>query len=453
MNNEHNTGKFKELLDKLQQESWQLELLISGFAIFGLISAITPIEAKLNEAIVFEKASYFRYAFQFALLSCYILIINLVIHVILRGLWIGAIGLRYVSSEIDYTELNYHKRFTNYLEKKVGSFDGYIARLENYCSILFAVTFLTLFYFITAFCLFAIFLFLGYFFVEAGIFPKEVGVIIFVLFLLVYLVAILIIFIDFITQGFLKKKEWTSFLYMPIYKIFSYLTLSFLYRPLVYNFLDNKFGRRIAFILVPLYAFIFYFSTFDNVRSNYFYKGAETSKHYSKKYRYLSSLTKEDYVWTAVIQSKIIDEPYVHLFVPFKEKIDDYIFERNPDIKPQKDIRGYESTVNLFTTPKSRKRKIKALKKKDSIQSIYLKTFNNNYKLKIDSINLPSKFIVTSIKNQLGFETVLPLQNTPEGKHLLRIDRIIVNKKDNKETLEKVVEIPFWYYKPNYKLD
>ena len=35
MSRDYKNSAFKELLDRLQQESWQLELLISGFAIFG----------------------------------------------------------------------------------------------------------------------------------------------------------------------------------------------------------------------------------------------------------------------------------------------------------------------------------------------------------------------------------------------------------------------------------
>ena len=172
MKNDFTDNKFKELLDKLQQESWQLELLISGFAIFGLISALNPIKQKSYNAIVLEMDFPIILAYDFALYSCYILIINLIIHVVLRGLWIGAIGLRYVSNEIDYDELKYNKRFTFYLKKRIGSFDNYIAKLENYCSILFAVTFLILFYFITAFCLFIIFLLAGYFFIESSLFSS-----------------------------------------------------------------------------------------------------------------------------------------------------------------------------------------------------------------------------------------------------------------------------------------
>ena len=43
MSQDHNNPAFKKLLQKLQEESWQLELLISGFAIFGLFTAFPHI--------------------------------------------------------------------------------------------------------------------------------------------------------------------------------------------------------------------------------------------------------------------------------------------------------------------------------------------------------------------------------------------------------------------------
>ena len=50
MQNDYTKPEFKKLLQKLQEESWQLELLISGFAIFGLFTAIPIITENLNEA-------------------------------------------------------------------------------------------------------------------------------------------------------------------------------------------------------------------------------------------------------------------------------------------------------------------------------------------------------------------------------------------------------------------
>jgi hypothetical protein len=446
MKNNHTDNKFKELLDKLQQESWQLELLISGFAIFGLISALAPIESGLNEARALENP-YFPKLYQIAFISCYLLIINLIIHVIIRGLWIGAIGLRYVSNDIDYEELNYGKRFTKYLKNKVGSFDSYIANLENYCSILFAVTFLTLFYIIAFFTTMFVIIIVGKITIDSGLFSEFIGAMILGLFAIFYLFLAFIVFIDFITQGFLKKKEWSSFLYMPIYKVFSVITLSFLYRPLVYNFLDNKFGRRIAFILVPLYGSIFYLSTLNNVRSNYISKDSYSSINFSKNNNYLSLLEKNQYVKTASIQSKVIEKPYLKIFIPFKEKMEDILLKHNKNLEPQEDNRGLKSDFVFLANSNSKQKKIIFFKEKDSIYNLYLKTFNENYFIKIDTTSYQSKFLITHVNKQLGFETIIPIKTIADGIHLLKINRNTINKKTKEIEQERVTQIPFWYYK------
>ena len=145
MSNNPQDIKFKNWLDILQQESWQLELIISGFAIFGLFAIKEPIQINVLEAEI-QRNIYASFLWQGLMMSWLIITFNLVIHVVLRGLWIGAIGLRYVSADIDYEKLNYSKKFTRHLQKRIGSFDNYVATLEKYCSIVFAVTFLLVFY-------------------------------------------------------------------------------------------------------------------------------------------------------------------------------------------------------------------------------------------------------------------------------------------------------------------
>ena len=81
MQNDYTKPEFKKLLQKLQEESWQLELLISGFAIFGLFTAIPTITESLIEA----ENSRQIYTFVISLvatISCYILIFNLLLHVL-----------------------------------------------------------------------------------------------------------------------------------------------------------------------------------------------------------------------------------------------------------------------------------------------------------------------------------------------------------------------------------
>ena len=109
-----NKSLFKEWLEKLQQESWQLELLISGFALYGIYEGKSVLDDLSNyiDINTYQVFKVFTQVLWFAL-SCgwFIFFINLLLHVILRGMWIGAIGLRYVSGAIDYEKLNYSEYY------------------------------------------------------------------------------------------------------------------------------------------------------------------------------------------------------------------------------------------------------------------------------------------------------------------------------------------------------
>ncbi len=204
MSNNPKDKKFKKWLDILQQESWQLELIISGFAIFGLFSAQEPIEIYLSESQ--SNDNMYEGVFWTGIyLSWYILAINLLIHVVLRGLWIGAIGLRYASADIEYDTLNYSSKFTKHLKKAVGSFDDYVAVLEKYCSVIFAITFLLLFYLLGVIMILVSISLLGFWIGsnESVNYPKWIGI---PLIIFIFLGSLLT-FIDFITLGWLKKKN------------------------------------------------------------------------------------------------------------------------------------------------------------------------------------------------------------------------------------------------------
>lgn len=442
MKNDYTSPDFKKWLDLLQQESWQLELIISGFAIYGLILASEPLGVELVSAMATEKMLNMLFL-SIVITAVQILIFNLVIHVILRGLWIGAIGLRYVSGEIDFDKLNYSDKFTNYLKRKVGSFDKYIAKLENYCSILFALSFLMIFYVMAYFLV--IYIAAGVIFLlkESGL-PNVVAKVISVIFALLVLFGALIVFIDFIGQGILKKKKWTSKLYFPIYWVFSYLTLSFLYRPLAYNFLDNKFSRRLSLFVIPFYIFIMLLSAVNYTDSNYLSADMVSSKTYGNEKNYENLMIEDtDFTNVASIPSKVINTPYLKVFVLYLEKTEDFVFEKTPSLEPEEDNRGYGMNFSAATNP------LFLAESEDTKTQEYLTTINDIYTLKIDGKPYESDFIVaTNAKERLGFETYLNIKNLSEGKHFLTINGPSKNElKINSKTEDKtLVTIPFWYY-------
>ncbi|OUS01984.1 hypothetical protein A9Q86_04850 [Flavobacteriales bacterium 33_180_T64] len=435
MQNDYTKPEFKKLLQKLQEESWQLELLISGFAIFGLFTAIPSITKSLIEA----ENNHQIYAFVISLvatISCYILIFNLLLHVLLRGLWIGALGLRYVSGDIDYDSLKYSWKFTNYLKKRVGSFDKYIGTLENYCSVIFAISFLLIFYVLAiTFTILTISL-IANLLISNDDLPNwlshGVGIT-----LMVFIVfGMFFTLIDFLTLGFLKKKKWLSIIYFPIYRVFGFITLSFLYRPLVYNFLDNKFGKRLSLALVPFYILIALATTLKYNISNFLGNDMTSNEYVANNNNYEDLLSDSDgFIDHVAIQSKVITDNYVKVFILFSENIEDNIFRFNPKLEPDEDSRGLRSSITFSY----------ANLKRDSLRQAYLKTFNDIYSVKIDTIKYDSDFIIAkSKKGNLGFETYVSTKDLIDGKHLLKVNRLRIKKGDT--TNWNVSKIPFWYY-------
>jgi hypothetical protein len=439
MKNDYKDSKFRKWLDQLQQESWELELLISGFAIFGLFMVYKPLSLSIkvanNEGHTFQLIISI-----IAIIASSILIFNLLLHIILRGIWIGALGLRYVSGDIDYEELNYSEKFTSYLKNKIGSFDKYIAILENYCSVLFAVSFLLIFYMLSVVLSFLYVAAIAQFLIDnesyGGVF-NIIGIIL----LFVFLLGILLTLVDFIGQGILKKNKRISKFYFPVYWLFSYLTLSFLYRPLVYNFLDNKFGKRLTFMLVPAYIAIMILTSVKYQNSNYLEIEKSSSSYYADSRNYDDMLSNDDdFVKIASIPSKVILDPYLKVFIDYTAKVEDQIFSYNEKIKPKTDRRGLNISYIFTDNPYSNS------KVRDSLTRAYLNTFNEMYIVVIDSMDYDTNFLITTNnKKYLGFETFLNIKDLSEGKHQLKIKR---RKIKNKDTLILTrISIPFWHFK------
>lgn len=440
----HEDSKFKQWLDILQQESWQLELIISGVAIFGLIQTYDPIITMANS--VFAKSmdnaslsAISAIAFVAILMCLLSLTICLIIHVILRGLWIGAVGLRYFSGDIDYEVLNYTDTFKTYLKKRIGSFDRYISKLEDYCSLIFALSFLLVFFFLSFFISIAIFsgvfvlisvLFSG---VAEDIFGGIFGVLMFIAFLMTA--------IDFFTQGFLKKKKWLAFVYFPVYRVMSRVTFSFLYRPLLYNLLDNKLGKRILAVLIPVFIIGLMLFSINIRESNFHIDRWNDTAEYARVTNYDDEIVDNDrvFVTDATIPSKIIKTSSLPIFIKHRMAIEDVMYKIDTTLVPEKDERGYElGNFKIQMGIENEDVAYASLKK-------YLGVLEDVVTIKLDSTVMPVIYIMThNSKGQRGYETVLDLQDFTRGSHMLYITRKRIRSDSISST--NVARIPFWYY-------
>jgi len=441
MEENNNKSLLKKLLDRLQEDSWQLELLVSGFTIFGLFYALEPIKDAFLKALY--DGDILKDVYQTVLIAITILIFNLILHVILRSIWIGALGLRYLSGEVEIDKLKYSEQFTKYLKKKIGSFDDYIEKLEKLCSIIFAISFLLIFYVAAFFTIFHLLGFIG----SLGSDNTSIFLRIFIYTIqALLLLGAFLTFFDYVSQGLLKKNKWVAMVYFPFYWVFSYLTLSFLYRPLYYNLIDNKFGKRVSLMLLPLYISIMVISSMykEQSRLNIF-DSAKSSSILSKSSNYEDLIEKNDlFISTIAIQSRVIVDSYIKVKIPLSDAIEEHIFEFNESLKPEKEKRTYKSFMSFG----NREQNASLQKKTDSLRLEYLKTFQKIYTLKVDSLACKSDFVIVQESNRkdskLSFETYIGTNNLVDGKHILIYSRY---KHVDTDSVISIKEIPFWYYK------
>ncbi|MEP0264831.1 hypothetical protein [Dokdonia sp.] len=444
MQPKHENSKFKKWLDLLQQESWQLELIISGVAIFGLVQAIEPIVKVMNSIRAKSEGEFFLgfisgIGFTAILISLLSLTICLIIHVILRGLWIGAVGLRYFSGDIDYEVLNYTDKFKTYLKKRIGSFDKYIANLEDYCSLIFALSFLLVFFFISFF--FSIGFAATVFILLENIFGLGVQSVLGPILVILFAIAYLMTAFDFFTQGFLKKKKWLAIIYFPIYRLMSRITFSFLYRPLLYNLLDNKLGKRILAVMVPVFVLGLLLFTLTIKESNYHIDRWDDTVEYAKTRNYYDQMDDKEntYVSNAAIPSNIIKTTSLPVFIKHKSAIENVICKLDSTLTPIKDVRGLEMSGFRIQLSNGRDSMAYPNFKK------YMSLLSDVITIKLDSLEMPAMYIaVENNKGQRGYETVLDLQGISRGHHVLHLARQGI--RGDSLVVRDMSKIPFWYY-------
>lgn len=437
MSSSNQSSKLKEWLDHLQQESWQLELLVSGFAIFLLLGSFDSLLGLRYQVIHYTFSNpHLGFAFlPYAILlgGCFMLLINLIIHVILRGLWISSIGLRFVSGDIDLEKLGYRPKFNGFLQRRIGSFDRYIEQLEKLCSAIFAFTFLLIFM-VFAIGLFVIFmggleLLVGWLLesTEYKMFVSNIISVVFGLFGFLY-------FVDFVSLGYLKRLKWLEKWYYPVYRIMGYLTAAGLYRSLYHNLIDNRFGRRLGFMLVP-YLILLMVLTSITYKKDTFIPTAHDKKTRIATQHYDDETTHTSFSTHASLPSRYVDNGYLEVFIPYFPKEDDAVIRSYcPDL-PDAQMTGWalQGTINLNFHD--------APENTDSI----LLCMNELYRIQVDDSTYthpPLHFYRHEQRKDQGTLAVLDIAYLRRGQHSLLIEK----QRLREDSLQWILDshIVFW---------
>ncbi|MFK8058138.1 MAG: hypothetical protein AB8F78_18575 [Saprospiraceae bacterium] len=397
-----------------------MELLLSGFVILLLAQAKDPLFRWLEvidaNAGVDDLGEAIAIGANLLLPSAWLVLFSsLIFGVGLRALWISAIGLRSVSGEIELETLNLAPRFEKFLSRRVPAFDTYIARLENICSIVFGLTFLTVFALVGASVLALIFLlvlhtassFLGLFY-ENSDDSKGAFLIIVFSFIAIFSSVVLVYVIDFFSGSKLKQNESFAKVYYPVYRFLGWLTLARIYRPLYYNFVDNKIGRYGILAIIPygivlLTLFQFNNSSFTSLlpgEGNYAFGSAN---FYADTHDGMS-------MSNPMISSNNIKGDHMELYFPMGSK-----YYRALEEACEKESESYEKLVYISTSDTKRFKRY----------TDFVDCINCAYTCIIDDteINMPRGIIIQNpVNGESQFMTTINIGFLAPGGHVIRIE-------------------------------
>ena len=134
----------KNWLQKLKDESWEAEVLVSTVSIFGTFQMFSLISWATNKFIDLLNPNQYEIGYFivfFGLLAISILASMFVIHFFLRAYWIGLVGLNSVFPDYSIEDSAYSKIYTKKILSILPKLKDSIQKVDELCSVIFSVAF------------------------------------------------------------------------------------------------------------------------------------------------------------------------------------------------------------------------------------------------------------------------------------------------------------------------
>ncbi|HOY38971.1 MAG: hypothetical protein KBB11_01590 [Bacteroidales bacterium] len=231
--------KVPKWIKKLQESSWELELLISGGAIFSLfkVGGIIPgFFVSISKYASVPGLSIFMIFVMIALKS---LTLGFVVHLAMRSYWLALVCVSYVfPGGLRQEKIGWRKPFRIPAEGETGMYKQ-IMSVDRFCGLIIYFS-IILAVILAGFILF----FITSFTIPVITLPVDKAV-----YFTVFYVVFVVYLFDFITFGLLRKIPYLSYIvYLP-FRLIDFLTLRFLYQRSLLLLSTNIRKMKIALIL------------------------------------------------------------------------------------------------------------------------------------------------------------------------------------------------------------
>lgn len=434
------TPEEQDKLRELTAQSWNLELAISGVAMF----AILQLPDLLDSAFGYIRFNYLTQtngivgalpslAYSVIRATCYVLFVAFLANFVMRAFWVGLVGLLAVFPKgIRYDRLPFS---TPYLQQRLadelGPLDRYILWLDKRCNIVFALAFQMAFLLIVV-AFFYVMGLLIYLFVQPNV-PTNVWLGIKIA--AGALVAVFYLAIIVLNQKKVKETPRGMQLNYQLMKVGRLILLgtynhtSYVTNTFYSNIRPGKLFQTLAIFGVVFLAVLLLEVMNDASRdsgglNNRHLYSARVDSLYIEPTAYDNQRAEGAFIRAASIQSDVIREPYVRLFIAYPKALDTLLTRIAPEP-------AWSDTLS-----RQEIRQQYAKWSHQQISRMIRITVNDSVYVKPDLL-----FAKAGGQEQRGWQTVLVPGNLKTGHNMLRV----ALKDPRKKETDELVAIPFWY--------
>lgn len=424
--------KTPKWLRRLEKESWQAELLVSGLALFGSFQ-LPEITYWLIDLFI-KNLPYDQYIWGYgiaymSLFGVSILSTFFIIHLILRAYWIGLIGVNSVFPQgIKIENKMYSPFYTRKMVDSLPTIPETILSVDELCSTLFSSAFVFLMIYGSVSLLGIPLIFL-YNFLSEFVPPIILNIPLYVFGALALLVSLMGTF-NFIEK--FKQNEKAQNFFFNISKYFNrFNPFSKYINQIMMTFMTNSEKGKSRFLLTMMFllcAMTLSLTHFRTSNISILIKGKGGDNSFFQANRMYPSFYENQYlegkeILNPIISSDQITGKFLSVFIPiFKNEsfIREALCETyvSDSTKSDDDNRKIEKEQRVFCY-----RKYHQVYVNDSLYQIELLHKNH--------MN----------KDEFGLVGYIPTDDFQIGKNILEVVKV----QDDKGTIFQRTEIPFWF--------
>ncbi|PCJ87294.1 MAG: hypothetical protein COA57_05030 [Flavobacteriales bacterium] len=320
-------------LKTIQENSWELELLISGGAIFSLFQLSDEF---VNFIFTLKMTSHLPGTGPFIILGMFglkILTLGFIFHLLLRAFWLGLVCVNYVfPSGINKEKILWKRPFKTHVESGDDMHDQ-IMNVDRLCG---TVMYMSI---VSAFLVFGLILLIITFVTIPMLLiygHMEIT------YLNIFSIILLFYLLDMLLAGAIRGIPYISYVVFPLFWVFDVVTLRFIYQRSLWLFNTNiqklRFGIGFAiFITISIffaYTSIYRVMHWPNIIDSREYRWAMAPQdQWWNRWNYRDEAEKEglEKLLYPSIQSDIIKENYLRIFIPYAVAYDESLNQMNSE--------------------------------------------------------------------------------------------------------------------------